>query len=234
MSGRLRNRVALVTGASRGIGAAVARALAAESAHVILTARTVGGLEEVDDAIRAAGGTASLAVMDLRDFPAIDRLGASIHERWGRLDILVANGAILGQLTPIHQHDPSLFEDVIAINLVANQRLVRSVDPLLRQSDAGRAIFVTSSAARVARPYWGAYAISKAGLEMLVRSYAAENNWSNLRINLLDPGKVRTAMRATAFPGEDRTHLLSPESIVPLFVDLAAPDCTRNGELIVA
>ena len=234
MTDLLKDRVALITGASRGIGAALAKGFAAEGAHVILVGRTTGALEEVDDAVRAAGGSATLVVMDLRDYPAIDRLGASIHERWGTLDILVANGGTLGQLTPIHQYDPAVWEEVIAVNLTANQRLVRSMDPLLRLSDAGRAIFVTSGAARNARPYWGAYAVSKAALEAMVRSYAAETTKTKLRINIVDPGRTRTAMRAAAFPGEDPSTLKAPEALVPLFLELASPDCLRHGDLISA
>ena len=234
MGDLLKDRVALVTGASRGIGAAVAKGFAAEGAHVILTARTIGGLEEVDDEIKAAGGSATLVEMDLSDYPAIDRLGGGIYERWGKLDILVANGGVLGQLTPIHQYDPKIWEEVIAINLTANQRLVRSMDPLLRLSDAGRAIFVSSGAAYNARPFWGAYAVSKAALDAMVRSYAAENLKSKLRINIVNPGATRTAMRAAAFPGEDPTSLKTPEELVPLFLELASPDCLTHGDLIDA
>jgi NAD(P)-dependent dehydrogenase (short-subunit alcohol dehydrogenase family) len=175
MTGKLEGRIAVITGASRGIGAAVAKAFAREGAHVVLVARTVGALEEVDDEIRAAGGSASLVPMDLKDSAAIDRLGAALYERYGKIDILVANGGMLGTLTPMHHYDPQLWDDVIAVNLTANQRLVRSLDPLLRQSDAGRAIFVTCDAAHGERPFWGAYAVSKAALEAMVRSYAAEN-----------------------------------------------------------
>lgn len=234
MGDLLKDRIALITGASRGIGAAVAKGLSGEGAHVILTARTIGGLEEVDDAIRAAGGSATLVEMDLRDSPAIDRLGANIYERWGKLDILVANGGALGQLTPIHQYDPAVWEEVIAVNLTANQRLVRSMDPLLRLSDAGRAIFVSSTAAHGARPFWGAYAVSKAALEAMVRSYAAENVKSKLRINLVNPGPTRTGMRAAAFPGEDPAGVKPPEDLVPLFLELASPDCLTHGDLIDA
>ena len=199
---------------------------------MILVARTIGGLEEVDDEIKAAGGSATLVVMDLRDYPAIDRLGASIYERWGKLDILVANGGILGKLMPIHQYDPELWEEVIAVNLTANQRLTRSLDPLLRQSDAGRAVYVTSGAAHGDRPYWGAYAVSKAALEAMVRSYAAETRKTNLRVNMLNPAATRTGMRAEAFPGEDPMSLKTPEDLVPLFIDLASPECRRHGDLV--
>ena len=230
----LDGRVALITGASRGIGADLARAFAAAGAHVILTARTTGGLEEVDDDIRAAGGTASLVEMDLRDGPAIDRLGARINERWGRLDILIANAGILGTLTPLPHQDPAEWDEVIAVNLTANHRLVRSLDPLLRMSDAGRAIFVSSGAARNCRPYWGAYAVTKAALDAMVRVYAAENERSTLRINIVNPGATRTGMRAAAFPGEDPMSLKTPEALVPLFLELASPATTRHGELIDA
>jgi NAD(P)-dependent dehydrogenase (short-subunit alcohol dehydrogenase family) len=230
----LKDRVALITGASRGIGAALAKGFAAEGAHVILTARTIGGLEEVDDEIQAAGGSATLVEMDLLDYPAIDRLGGNIYERWGKLDILIANGGMLGQLTPIHQYDPKIWEEVIAVNLTANQRLVRGMDPLLRLSDAGRAIFVSSGAAYNARPFWGAYAVSKAALDAMVRSYAAENVKSKLRINLVNPGATRTGMRAAAFPGEDPAGLKTAEELLPLFLELASPDCLTHGDLINA
>ena len=230
----LGGRIALITGASRGIGAALARAFGAAGAHVILTARTVGGLEEVDDDIRAAGGNASLVEMDLRDGPAIDRLGARIHERWSRLDILVANAGILGTLTPLPHQDPAEWDEVVAVNLTANLRLIRSLDPLLRMSDAPRAIFVSSGAARICRPYWGAYAVTKAALDAMVRVYAAENERSALRINIVNPGATRTGMRAAAFPGEDPMSLKTPEALVPLFLELASPASTRHGELIDA
>ena len=234
MTGILDGRIAVITGASRGIGAAVARAFAREGAHVVLVARTVGALEELDDEIRAAGGSASLVPMDLTDYPAIDRLGAALHERYGKIDILVANGGMLGNLTPVHHYDPKLWEQVIATNLTANQRLIRSLDPLLRQSDAGRAIFVTADAASGEKPFWGAYAVSKAALEAMVRSYAAENVKSNIKANLLNPGATRTTLRATAYPGEDQASVKPPEDLVPLFLELASPDCRRNGDLVNA
>ncbi|WP_420405715.1 SDR family NAD(P)-dependent oxidoreductase [Nisaea sp.] len=234
MTGKLEGRIAVITGASRGIGAAVAKAFAREGAHVVLVARTVGALEEVDDEIRASGGSASLVPMDLKDSAAIDRLGAALHERYGRIDILVANGGMLGTLTPMHHYDPQLWDDVIAVNLTANQRLVRSLDPLLRQSDAGRAIFVTCDAAHGERPFWGAYAVSKAALEAMVRSYAAENARGPVRANLLNPGATRTKIRATAYPGEDQETVQAPEALVPLFLELASQDCLRNGDLVDA
>jgi len=234
MTGKLEGRIAVITGASRGIGAAVAKGFAGEGAHVVLVARTVGGLEEVDDEIRAAGGSASLVPMDLKDSAAIDRLGAALYERYGKIDILVANGGMLGTLTPMHHYDPQLWDDVLAVNLTANQRLVRSLDPLLRQSDAGRAIFVTCDAAHGERPFWGAYAVSKAALEAMVRSYAAENARGTIRANLLNPGVTRTKIRATAYPGEDQAAVQAPDTLVPLFLELASPECLRNGDLVEA
>ncbi len=235
MSGRLESRVALVTGASRGIGMAVARRFAAEGAHLVLVARTVGGLEELDDAIRQDGGQgATLVPLDLREFDAIDRLGASLYERHGRLDVLVGNAGVLGTLSPLGHIEPADWAEVLDVNLSANWRLIRSLDPLLRQSDAGRAIFVTSGAAAAPHAYRGAYAVSKAALEMLVTTYAAEIAKTRVRANLLDPGAVRTAMRASAFPGEDPRRLPAPEALTETFVDLAVPECTRNGEVVRA
>lgn len=234
MTGRLDGRIALVTGASRGIGAAVAEAFAHEGAHLILVARTVGGLEETDDRVKAAGGAATLVPLDLTDGNAVNQLGASIHERWGKLDILVANHGQLGVLSPINHYDPKMWDAVMAANLSSCQRLIRSLDPLLRQSNAGRAIFVTSGAAVGERPNWGAYAVSKAALEAMVRCYAGETRKTNLRINLLNPGATRTGMRAAAFPGEDPMTLKTPEDIAPVFVELADPACTRHGERVDA
>ncbi len=234
-SGRLAGRIALITGASRGIGAAVARRFGAEGAHLVLVARTVGGLEEVDDAIRQAGGErATLVRLDLKDGEQIDRLGRALYERFGRLDVLVGNAGALGTLSPLAHVSPKDWEEVIGANLTANWRLIRSLDPLLRQSRAGRAIFVTSGMGRVPIAYWGPYAASKAGLEMLVRIYAAEVARTRIRVNLLDPGIVRTAMRATAFPGENPASLRPPEAITDRFVNLAEPACTLNGERVQA
>lgn len=232
MPRRLEGRVALITGASRGIGAAVAKCFAAEGAHLVLVARTVGGLEEVDDAIQAMGGTATLVPIDVTDFPAIDRLGAALHERYGKLDILIGNAATLGVLSPMGHIDPPVWDEVMAVNVTANWRLIRSVDPLLRQSDAGRAIFVTSGVASNVFPYWGAYATSKAALEMMARTYAGEVTKTNVRVNLLDPGIVRTAMRAAAFPGENPMQHPHPDEIAPRFIELASPECARHGEIL--
>jgi NAD(P)-dependent dehydrogenase (short-subunit alcohol dehydrogenase family) len=225
-------RVALVTGASRGIGRAAALALARDGAHVILVARTVGGLEEVDDEIRRAGGTATLVPLDLKDFPALDRLGASIFERWGKLDAFLGNAGTLGVLTPLTHLDPKTYQQLIDINVTVNWRLVRSLDPLLRRSEAGRALFVTSGAARKHTPFWGGYAMSKAALESLVLTYAAECNGTNVKVNLLNPGPLRTKMRATAMPGEDPETLHPPEAVAPLILELLSRSCTKNGELV--
>jgi NAD(P)-dependent dehydrogenase (short-subunit alcohol dehydrogenase family) len=234
-AGRLAGRIALVTGTSRGLGAAVARRFAAEGAHLVLVARTVGGLEEVDDAVRRAGGRpATLVPLDLRDFDKIDQLGAQLYERFGRLDVLVGNAGVLGLLSPLGHVRPKTWAEVLEVNLTANWRLIRSLDPLLRQSEAGRAIFVTSGVTADVYPYWGPYAASKAALESLVRTYAAEVRKTKLRVNLLDPGVVRTALRALAFPGEDPETLPAPETVTEAFVALAAADCTRNGELVRA
>ena len=232
MAKLLDGRIALVTGASRGIGAAIARRYAAEGAHVIAVARTVGALEELDDEIQKAGGTATLVPLDLKDADGLDRLGAAIYERWGRLDIVVGNAGVLGAITPVHHIVPSVWDDLMAINVTANARLIRSVEPLLRASDAGRAIFVTSGAARSNKPYWGGYAVSKAALEALVLTWAAECAGGSLRVNLLSPGPVRTRMRAQAMPGEDPETLPPPEALTDLFVALASPAETRHGEIV--
>jgi len=232
MSKPLESRISLVTGASRGIGRAAAVALAAAGAHVIAVARTVGGLEEADDEIRKAGGQATLVPLDLKDFEALDRLGASIFERWGRLDAFFGNAGVLGALTPLTHLDPKLFQELLDINVTANWRLIRSLDPLLRRSEAGRALFVSSGAARKHRPYWGGYAMSKAALESLALTYAAECDGTNIKVNLLNPGPTRTAMRAKAMPGEDAATLPPPEALAPLVVEMLSPSYQKNGELV--
>ena len=232
--GRLVNKIALITGASRGIGAAVAERFAREGAHVVLAARTVGGLEEVDDKVRAAGGSATLVPVDLRDFIKIDELAARILDRWGRLDILVGNAAEFGVFSPLGHIDPATWAEVMDLNLTANWRVIRAMDPLLRAAPAGRAIFVTSEVAHGIHPYWGPYAISKAALEMLVKIYAGEITKTRVRANLIDPGIVRTRLRARAFPGENPAHLPPPESVSDAFLSLALPECTRNGEILAA
>ena len=229
---RLAGRIALITGASRGIGRAVALAFAREGAHVILLGRTQGALEEVDDEIREAGGAATLLQLDLRKGDKLDALGPTLFQRWGKLDILVGNAGILGPLSPLGHITADAWADVMAINLTANWRLIRTCDPLLRKSDAGRAIFVSSGAASGAYAYWGPYAVSKAGLEALVKTYAQEVERTPVRANLINPGPIRTGMRAKAFPGEDPQSLSTPDDLAPLFVELASPACTRNGELI--
>jgi NAD(P)-dependent dehydrogenase (short-subunit alcohol dehydrogenase family) len=231
---RLEGRIAFVTGASRGIGRAVAMRFAAEGAHVVLLARTQGALEELDDEIRKTGGQATLVPLDVTDFDQIDRTGAALFERFKRLDILVGNAGLLGTMGPVAHMDPAVWEQVMAVNLTANWRLIRSFDPLLRASGSGRAIFVTSGAARGARAYWGAYAVSKAALEMMVGTYAAEMEKTNVRVNLIDPGATRTAMRAEAYPGEDPLSLKEPDSLTDAFVALAEPACERHGELVTA
>jgi NAD(P)-dependent dehydrogenase (short-subunit alcohol dehydrogenase family) len=231
MTKPLANRIALVTGASRGIGKAAALALANAGAHVIALARTTGGLEELDDAIQKAGGSATLVPADLKDGPALDRLGASLHERYKRLDVFVANAAILGVLTPLGHIDVKIWDDVIAVNLTANWRLVRSIDPLLRQSEAGRAVFLTSGVTFTAIPYWGAYAVSKAGMEMLARTYAAETDKTGVKVNIFNPGPTRTRMRAQAMPGEDPMTLDPPHKIAEHIVPLCLPSCEKSGML---
>ncbi len=229
---RLKGRIALITGASRGLGAAAALAYAKEGAHVVLVARTVGGLEALDDRIKAAGGSATLVPLDVTDGPGIDRLGAALHERYGKLDVLLGNAGVLGTLSPVGHIEPKTFEQVIAVNVTANWRLIRSLDPLLRASDAGRAIFVTSGAARRVLPYWGAYATSKAALDMLVGVYAAECAHTNVRVNLYNPGPTRTGMRQQAFPGEDPESLVPPEAHGEGLIRLALPSCTMNGQWV--
>ena len=231
-AGRLQGRIALVTGASRGIGRAVARRFALEGAHVIALARTQGGLEELDDEIRGLGGQATLVVADLADFPAIDRIGGAVHERFRRLDVLVGNAAQLGPVTPLVHAAPEAWERTIGLNLTANWRLIRSFDPLLRQSDSGRAVFVTSGLARAATAYFGPYAASKAALETLVLTYAAETAKTKIRANLISPGIVRTRLRAEAFPGEDPKTVRPPESVTDIFVELASASCRRHGEVV--
>ena len=231
-SPRLAGRLALVTGASRGIGRAVAVALAKEGAHLVLVARTQGALEEVDDEIRAAGGQATLLQLDMRKGDKLDALGPTIYQRWGKLDILVGNAGILGPLSPVGHITADAWNDVMAVNLTANWRLIRTCDPLLRKSDAGRAIFVTSGAASKSTAYWGPYAVSKAGLETLVKTYAEEMERTPVRANLVSPGPIRTAMRAKAFPGEKPETLATPEDVAPMFVELASPDCTLNGAVV--
>lgn len=225
-------RIALVTGASRGIGRALALELARGGWRLVCTARSQKALEQLDDEIKAEGGEATLVPLDLRDGDGIDRLGGALHARFGKLDALAACAGVLGALTPAHQASPALMDEIISVNFSANQRLIRAMHPLLRQADAGRAVFVTSGAARTPKPYWGPYAASKAALEALVISYAGEIAITPIRANLFNPGPTRTAMRAKAFPGEDPMTLPSPEEIAPRIAALLCADCTLNGELI--
>lgn len=228
----LSGRIALVTGASRGIGRAVALGLAKAGAHVILSARSLGALEAVDDEIRAAGGSATLLQIDLRKGDRVDQIGPTIYQRWERLDILIANAGVLGPLSPLGHTTDEGFLSTIEVNLIANWRLIRTLDPLLKRSEAGRAVFVTSSAASGKYAYWGAYSASKAGLEALVKTWAAELASTPVRANLINPGATRTHMRAKAFPGEDPASLPSPDDLVPLFLELVSSQCDRNGETI--
>jgi NAD(P)-dependent dehydrogenase (short-subunit alcohol dehydrogenase family) len=225
-------RIVLVTGASRGIGRAAAVALAKAGAHVVLVARTVGGLEEADDEIRESGGSATLVPLDLKDVAGIDRLGATIFERWGRLDGFLGNAGVLGALTPLAHLDPKVWQEAIDVNVTANWRLIRSLDPLLRKSAAARVLFLTSGAARNFRPYWGSYSIAKAALEALALTYAAECASTDIRVNLLNPGPLRTRMRAKAMPGEDPMGLQPPEAVAPLIVVMLSPSYENNGQLV--
>jgi len=227
----LSGRVALVTGASRGIGYFIARELAAAGAHVLAVARTVGGLEELDDEVKAAGGSATLVPLDLTDMPGIDRIGAAIHDRWGKLDVLVANAGVLGTISPLGHVEAKVFDKVMAINVTATWRVIRTVDPLLRLSDAGRAVVISSSAAHSARAYWGPYAASKAAVEAMARSWADEARNTALRINAVNPGATRTAMRAQAMPGENPDTLPHPSEVARRIVPLASPALTETGML---
>ncbi|MGF1455321.1 MAG: SDR family NAD(P)-dependent oxidoreductase [Alphaproteobacteria bacterium] len=229
---RLVGRLALVTGATRGIGRAIALAFAQEGADLILLGRTAGALEELDDTVKGLGVSSTLVPLDIKDFDALDRLGEAIHGRWGKLDILVGNAGVLGPISPVGHITPKDWQGLLDVNVTANWRLMRSLDPLLRQSDAGRAIFVSSALARAPRAFWGGYAMSKAALEAVVLAYAAECQNTAVRVNLVHPGAVRTALRAKAAPGEDPETLPRPEELGPLFVSLAEPSCQRHGDVV--
>jgi NAD(P)-dependent dehydrogenase (short-subunit alcohol dehydrogenase family) len=227
----LASRIALVTGASRGIGYATARALAKAGAHVVAVARTQGGLEELDDEIRKDGGAATLVPLDLTDFEGIARLGAALHDRHGRLDILVGNAGVPGPSSPLGHIELKPWHDVMAVNVSANFQLIRCMEPLLKQSDAGRAVFVTSAASHMARAYLGPYSASKAALDALVRVWAHEMASTPIRVNLFDPGPIRTRMRASMFPGEDPLTLDTPEQAAEFIVPMCTPDWTETGKL---
>jgi NAD(P)-dependent dehydrogenase (short-subunit alcohol dehydrogenase family) len=227
----LSQRIALVTGASRGIGAATAVALAKAGAHIIAIARTVGGLEELDDAVRAAGSSATLVPLDVRDQEGVERLALALHERYGKLDVLIGNAGILGPLSPLAHVEQKAWDDVIAINVTSNWRLIRAMDRLLKESDAGRAVFVTSGVASSAKAYWGPYAAAKAALDALVRAYAAETVSTRVRVNLFSPGPTRTRMRAQAMPGEDPMTLPIPETVAEKIVELCLPSFQDTGKL---
>jgi NAD(P)-dependent dehydrogenase (short-subunit alcohol dehydrogenase family) len=227
----LAGRIALVTGASRGIGYATALALAKAGAHVVAVARTVGGLEELDDAIRGLGGAATLVPLDLKDYAGIDRLALALNERFKRLDVLVGNAGILGPLSPLGHVEAAAWEEVMAVNVTANWRLIRAMDPLLRRSDAGRVVFLTSGVAALALAYWGPYAASKAALEVLARTYAAETATTSVRVNVFAPGPIRTRMRAQAMPGEDPTTLETPDKVAEKIVELCLPSLQESGKL---
>ena len=230
---RLKDRIALITGASRGIGRATARLFAREGAHVLLLARHQKTLEAVDDEIKADGGVASIIPLDLEVGQTIDALGPTLYERFGRLDVLVGNAGVLGGLRPLTHIPSEIWDRVVAVNLTANWRLIRTLDPLLRKSDAGRVVFVTSPrAASQGRAYWAPYSVSKAALETLAKTYANETADSNVRVNLVDPGATATAMRAEAYPGEDQASLKTPEAVAEVILRLALPDFTETGEIV--
>jgi NAD(P)-dependent dehydrogenase (short-subunit alcohol dehydrogenase family) len=230
---RLHGKLALITGASRGLGAALAKRYAAEGAQLVLLSRDKAALEKLDDALRQSGDGATLVPLDLREFDHIDGMAAALAERFGKLDILVSCAAVLGHLAPTGDFDPALVQEIMDVNVTANWRLIRALDPLLRAAPAGRAIFATCAAARVAEPYWGPYPASKAALEAMVKTYAEETAQSSIRANLVDPGPMRTALRFAAFPFEERDKIKPPEDATEAFVALAEDSCTRHGERVI-
>jgi NAD(P)-dependent dehydrogenase (short-subunit alcohol dehydrogenase family) len=227
----LADKIALVTGASRGIGAALALHLAEAGAHIIAVARTVGALEELDDRIKAAGSTATLVPLDVKDMDGIARLALALNERYRRLDVLVGNAGVLGTLSPLGHVEPKDWDNVFAVNVTANWQFIRTMDPLLKRASAGRAVFVTSGLSWMARAYTGPYAASKAALEQLARVYAAECATTNVRVNLFGPGPTRTRMYASGWPGADMDALPTPEQVAKAIVPLCLPSCTENGRL---
>jgi len=232
MTKSLEGKTALITGASRGIGASAAKLLAKEGAHVILIARTIGGLEAVDDEIRALGGKATLMPLDLFKLNDLDALGPTLYQHFPKLDIFVGNAAMLGTLAPLGHLKPDEWQKVMDLNVTANFRLIRTLDPLLKAAPQGRAVFVTSGITQDIKAYWGEYAVSKVALEALAKVYASECANTNVKVNILDPGRVRTAMRAQAYPGEDPAKRPHPDEIAPYFLKLVADDCTTNGETL--
>lgn len=233
MTKSLEGKTAVITGASRGIGASVAKTLAGEGAHVILIARTIGGLEAVDDEIKSFGGKATLMPLDLFKLNELDALGPTLYQHFPKIDIFIGNAAMLGTLAPLGHLKPDEFRKVMDLNVTANLCLIRTLDPLLKASDAGRVVFVTSGVAGEARAYWGEYAVSKAALESLAKTYAAECANTNVKVNILDPGRVRTAMRAQAYPGEKPESRPHPDEIAPHFLKLVTNDCAMNGEILI-
>jgi NAD(P)-dependent dehydrogenase (short-subunit alcohol dehydrogenase family) len=231
MSKPLQGRIALVTGASRGIGRAAALAFAAAGAHIVALARTTGALEELDDEINALGGSATLVPLDLADAGGLEKLGPALLERWGKLDILLANAGVLGSLSPLGHVTEKDWAKVLDINVTANWRLIKSLDPALRASDAGRVILLSSGAAHKCLAYWGPYSISKAAVEALGRTYAAETATTPVKVMLVNPGPLRTKMRAEAMPGEDPATLKTPEDLAPHLVTLASPDWAESGKI---
>ena len=227
----LAGRIALITGASRGIGHATGIALARAGAHVVAVARTVGGLEELDDAVRAAGSAATLVPLDMCDYDGLHRLAGALNERHGRLDALVGNAAIAGVPSPLDHIEPKAWDEAFAVNVTANWHLIRAMDPLLRRSDAGRAVFVTSRASTLARAYWAPYSVSQAALDVLVRTYAAETSSTAVRVNLFDPGATRTRMRAMVMPGEDPMTLPTPAEVAEQISGLCLPGFAETGKL---
>ncbi|RDJ24149.1 SDR family NAD(P)-dependent oxidoreductase [Bosea caraganae] len=231
MTKPLEGRIALVTGASRGIGRAAALAFAQAGAHVVALARTSGALEELDDEINAIGGSATLVPVDLGDAPAIEKLGPALLERWGKLDILLANAGILGPLSPLTHVQPNEWSKVFDTNVTANWRLIKTAEPALKASDAGRVIVMSSGAAHKCFAYWGPYSISKAAVEAMARTYAAETATTTLKVMMVNPGPLRTRMRAEAMPGEDPLTLRTPEELAPHLVEMASPSWGETGKI---
>jgi NAD(P)-dependent dehydrogenase (short-subunit alcohol dehydrogenase family) len=231
MSKLLAEKVALITGASRGIGRATALALAHAGAHIVAVARTVGALEEIDDAARAAGSSATLVPLDMRDYAGLYRLAAALNERYQRLDVMIGNAGVVGQRSPLDHVEPQNWDEVIAVNVTANWHLIRTMDALLNRSAAGRAVFITSGAATRARAYSGAYSVSKAALNALARVYAAETESTSVRVNLFNPGPTRTQMRAIVMPGEDPMTLPTAEAVAEKIIPLCLPTCSETGKL---